>query len=64
MKKFVVWFHNHTSNKDDEWTTVHAKNEEEAIEKALPKMNRSRFSLGRCYPIKEFRKIFGRDWPL
>ena len=61
--KYVAWFNNHVSRKDDEWVCVWAKNHDEAREKGLAKMNSNRFSLGGVYTIKQAREIYGQGFP-
>lgn len=56
-KKFVVWLHNHTDLRDDEWVAVWATNADEASENA--EYDSNRFSKGRVLTATEFRKEMG-----
>ena len=63
--KHVVWLNNHTDSRDDEWKAVWAHDKKEAKKIVGESAYGShRFSLGNVYTIKEFRREFGRDWPV
>ena len=63
--KYVVWLNNYTDQRDDEWEAVFAHSRKEAQDKVKEKYDRSsRFSVGNCYTIKEFRARYGRNWPV
>lgn len=57
-KKFVVWLHNKTDRRDDEWVVVRASSKR-AVEKLDIGFDRSRFSRGPVYTAKEFRDMMG-----
>jgi hypothetical protein len=62
--KWVVWLRNGTSREDDEWLVVWARNYDEAKEMAIPEIDFNRFCIGRVMPVSEFRRFYGRDFPL
>ena len=61
-KKFVIWLSNHTDSNDDEWVSVYAHTEEEAMERVVEDMmyDSMRFTPTCVYTIKEFIKEQGR----
>ena len=61
-RKYVVWLSNHTDRRDDEWRVVFAKDEAEARD--LVVYPSYRFSIDRIWAIKEFRKFYGRNFPV
>jgi len=64
--KHVIWYHNHTDRRDDEWWCVFAKDAFEARQFAdtcSPYKYRDNFSMGNIYTIKEAREIYGSGWP-
>lgn len=62
-RKWVVWLANHVDRKDDEWQSTWAKTAEEAKSNVQGIIDTSRFSVGRVYTIKEFRRFHG-NWPV
>lgn len=58
-RRYVIWLHNFTDERDDEWVKVQAASEEEAKEVAKWKIDTHRFRMGRVYNTKEWRKNFG-----
>ncbi|MCR4286049.1 MAG: hypothetical protein NUW00_04110 [Candidatus Kaiserbacteria bacterium] len=61
--KYVVWLHNHTSRKDDEWKTVWAIGCLEAGHE-VEGVDFTRFSISHIWTIKEFRHIYGKGFPV
>ena len=62
--KFVVWLHNFTDARDDEWMTTFAKSAAEARSKCKDKFDKTRFSIEYVQSVKQFRKDNGRGFPL
>lgn len=62
-RKYVVWLHNKTDERDDEWVTLWATNKEEAMTRVKEKYDSYRFYLGNTYTIKEARDRYGKGWP-
>jgi hypothetical protein len=62
--KYVVWLSNHTDREDDEWLVTYAHSYEEAKQKVRNKVDFSRFSFSNTFTIKEFRRFYGRNFPL
>lgn len=61
--KYVVWFHNKTDKRDDEWVCPWAYDKKQAREMATERLDESRFYLGQVYTIKEARARYGAGWP-
>lgn len=57
--KYVVWLHNHTDRRDDEWKSVWSTSHIEAAH-LVEGVDFTRFSISHIFTIKEFRKIYGR----
>lgn len=57
-KKFVVWLHNRTDERDDEWLTVYASSKEDVQAMELS-YQEHRFYLGDVYTATEFRERMG-----
>lgn len=57
---YVVWLHNRTDSRDDEWLKVTASNKKEALKRANHSGSLDRFSLGKVYTVKEFEKEHGK----
>lgn len=62
MRRWVAWYSNRTSIKDDEPHVIEARTREEARELALDRMDRSRFGLEGVYTLTECFKRFGYHW--
>lgn len=57
-KKFVLWLHNKTDDRDDEWLVIWAKTRSQATKKKV-KFNEFRFFRGSVLTAAEFRKETG-----
>jgi hypothetical protein len=62
--KWVVWLRNGISREDDEWLVVWARDYNEAVKEATSKINFMRFCIRHVMPVSEFRKFYGRNFPL
>lgn len=61
--KYVVWLHNHTDSRDDEWRTVWATGGLEAGH-LVSGVDFTRFSISQVMTIKVFRKLYGKGFPV
>jgi hypothetical protein len=60
LHKYVLWLHNHTDQRDDEWLVFWAKDDDEAKHKGSElSIDRTRFSRGGVMTAKEFQKKMG-----
>jgi hypothetical protein len=57
-KRFVLWLHNQTDHRDDEWVVFWALDYKSAMKMDV-EYDTHRFSRGQIYSAKEFRDMMG-----
>lgn len=55
--KYVVWLHNHTDRRDDDWRSVWATSHIEAAH-LVKGVDFNRFSISHTWTIKEFHIMY------